>query len=158
MTTTTRLAPLNRRELAYYFFFATLVVLGTALLVGAIWMLRPALNRALVGEVADFPPNDQPYRVFVHGSPLYVVSAGGELMALYPVVKKAVRNCRVVWVPINMRFEDPCWGAKFDLRGHYLSGPASRGLDQYPLRIEKGQIWVDLSQTIPGAPVPDMAP
>jgi hypothetical protein len=151
-------ARLNRREFTYYFFFATLVVLGVALLVGVIWMLLPAPNRTLVGDVADFPPSDQPYRVFINGSPLYVVSTGDELIALDPVVKKLAKSCRVVWVPINTRFEDPCWGAKFDLRGNYLDGPASRGLDQYPLRIEKSQVWVDPSQTIPGAPVPGMTP
>jgi hypothetical protein len=158
MKITVQPARLNRREFTYYFFFATLVVLGVALLVGVIWMLLPAPHWALVGDVADFPPSDQPYRVFVNESPLYVVSAGGELMVLNPTVKKLPKSCRVVWVPTNMRFEEPCWGAKFDLRGNYLDGPASRGLDQYPLKIEKDRIWVDVSHTIPGPPVPGLTP
>ena len=46
-----------------------------------------------------FPPSDQPYRVFINESPLYLVSARGELVALNPVVKKGAKSCRVVWVP-----------------------------------------------------------
>lgn len=159
MTTAAPLAPLTRREFTYYLFFSALVVMGTALLAGLVWMLIPPSKQVLIGAVSGFPPSDQPYRVFIDGSPLYVVSAGGELIALNPVIKKGpTKSCRVVWVPINMRFEDPCWGAKFDLRGNYLDGPASRGLEQYSLRIKKNQVWVDLSRTMPGAPRPTATP
>jgi hypothetical protein len=159
MTTISQPAPPTRREFAYYSLFSALVVMGVALVVGLIWMLMPASEQVLIGAVSDFPPSDQPYRVFIDGSPLYVVSAGGELIALNPLIKKGpTRSCRVKWVPVNMRFEDPCWGAKFDVRGNYLDGPASRGLDQYPLKIKTDRVWVDLARPIPGAPRPTATP
>jgi len=158
MKTVIQPLPLTRREYAYYFFSATLTVLGAALLAGVFWMMLPASHRVFIGDVSDFPPSDQPYRVFIDRSLLYLVSTGDALVVLNPIIIRPTRSCRVVWVPVNARFEDPCWGAKFDLHGNYLSGPASRGMDQYPLRIKKNQVWVDLLRTIPGAPRPTPIP
>ncbi len=47
-------------------------------------------------------------------------------------------------------FRDPCSGATWDIDGTLVFGPAFRGLDRYPLRIEYGRILVDASTRICG--------
>jgi Rieske Fe-S protein len=47
-------------------------------------------------------------------------------------------------------FETPTHGEKFDRRGNYYAGPASKGLDRYPIAVEGDAIYVDLETVIPG--------
>jgi Rieske Fe-S protein len=42
----------------------------------------------------------------------------------------------------DARFEDPCYGSRFDLAGKYISGPSPRHLDQLPATIQGDMIWV----------------
>jgi nitrite reductase/ring-hydroxylating ferredoxin subunit len=52
-------------------------------------------------------------------------------------------------------FSCPCHGAKYDLLGQVLSGPARRALPWYTLWQEPdGRIWVDLGRPAGSGPVP----
>lgn len=47
-------------------------------------------------------------------------------------------------------FESPAHGEKFDIRGYYYGGPAMRGLDRYPVRVEGDGVYVDVDHPIHG--------
>jgi nitrite reductase/ring-hydroxylating ferredoxin subunit len=51
-------------------------------------------------------------------------------------------GCLLLWNSVDLRFDDPCFGSRFDLSGNYLSGPSPRALDQLPASIRDGMIWV----------------
>jgi Rieske Fe-S protein len=46
-------------------------------------------------------------------------------------------------------FTCPCHGALFDLRGRPVSGPATRRLVWYRLRVSGGQLVLELGQRVP---------
>ena len=54
------------------------------------------------------------------------------------------------WCERSQMFETPTHGEKFDRRGNYYAGPASKGLDRYPIAVEGDAIYVDLETVIPG--------
>lgn len=54
------------------------------------------------------------------------------------------------WCGSSKMFETPTHGEKFDRRGYYYGGPAQKGLDRYPVRIEGDGIYVNLDELIPG--------
>jgi len=140
----------TRREIAYYIFFAALVVSSIALVVGVLWMLLPPPppTRVLVGSANDFPLNPQPYRILIEGKSFFLVRTDDLTQLIEPiVVASGYGQCALKWVPVNNRFEDPCWGSKFDLRGQYLSGPPRR-VRIYPVEIEDGRIWVNWSEAL----------
>lgn len=73
---------------------------------------------------------------------------GGELLALSAVDPHL--GCTVPWRP-TFRFDDregwfrnPCHGETYDMAGHRVFGPAPRGLDRIAIKIDGGQVLVDL--------------
>jgi len=136
--------------MAYYIFFAALAVSGMALVVGVLWMLLPPPppTRVLVGSANDFPPNPQPYRILIEGKSFFLVRTDDLTQLIEPiVVASGYGQCALKWVPVNNRFEDPCWGSKFDLQGQWLSGPPRR-VYVHPAEIEDGRIWVNWSEAL----------
>jgi cytochrome b6-f complex iron-sulfur subunit len=77
------------------------------------------------------------------------VAASG-FVALY---RKCVHlGCSVPWCPPAKWFECPCHGSKYSVNGEYRDGPAPRSLDQFRVEVRGGQIIVDTSTIIQGAP------
>lgn len=71
-------------------------------------------------------------------------------MALY---RKCVHlGCSVPWCPPSKWFECPCHGSKYSINGEYRDGPAPRGLDQFRVEVVDGEVFVDTSTIIQGAP------
>lgn len=52
-------------------------------------------------------------------------------------------GCRVSWVQDRNRFFCPCHGGVFDPDGNVVSGPPPKPLDQHPVKVESGRIWVE---------------
>lgn len=164
---TTAIRPLNRQEAMFYFWLAALLWLGMALVGVLIWSVSSASISPLVrvGAVADFPPRARPYSlpIEIKGQPsvgVYLVNTGAEILALNAknINTLASYPCeeRIVWVPVNGRFEGPCTGDKFALDGKWISvrGEVKRGLQSFPVEIREGEIWVDVSQAILGNETP----
>lgn len=86
-------------------------------------------------------------RYFFSGR-FYVTSAQGTLVAVYQ--KCPHLGCRVPFCDSSQRFECPCHGSKFNLKGEYLAGPAPRGMDRFPIRVERDQVVVDTGTVIEG--------
>ncbi len=51
-------------------------------------------------------------------------------------------GCPVRWFPSAELFMCPCHGGTFHADGERASGPPPRGLYQYPVKVEKGELWV----------------
>jgi cytochrome b6-f complex iron-sulfur subunit len=120
---------------------------------------RPAPPPLLdAGAVEDLPVNE-PTRI-LEGRFWLVKLESGEVLALSQ--RSTHLGCTVPWrseFEFQGRkgwFRDPCSGATWDIDGTLVFGPAFRGLDRHPLRIEYGRILVDTSTLIcgPGALVP----
>ncbi len=116
-----------------------------------------------LGPEQDFPAGTLRY---FRDLGLYLVrQADGSFLALYDLdprqqVEKSGGGCRVRWegggdpapaaLPLDGRFRDPCLGSTFGTDGELLSGPASRGLDRYPVALQGDHVYVDLSRLLPG--------
>ncbi len=59
-------------------------------------------------------------------------------------------GCQVHWEPQNKRFFCPCHNGAFDATGRATEGPpkdAGQSLSPYPLKIEKGLLYIEVSTT-----------
>jgi cytochrome b6-f complex iron-sulfur subunit len=132
---------------------------GGALLVGAAgWTayesLRP-LAETTTGGTVDLG-NPSRYAAdsatYVPAGRLWVANTGTVIYALSQ--KCPHLGCRVPYCDSSGRFECPCHGSKYDIGGEWIEGPAPRGMDRYPLAVDKtsGNLVADTSKTIDGPP------
>lgn len=59
-------------------------------------------------------------------------------------------GCRVPFCATSQWFECPCHGSKYNRAGEYKLGPAPRGLDRFPITIDKGIATVDTGLIVTG--------
>lgn len=81
---------------------------------------------------------------------IFVVHDDGHLVALSADAQHV--GDQVLFCEGSQMFQSPAHGEKFDIRGYYFGGPASRGLARFPIRIEGDQLFVDIEHPIAGAP------
>lgn len=125
---------------------AFLVAIGVLIIVflGVIIVAAtPQPKYELVGPIAEYSASSEPYDLGERMG-FYMVNTGAEILALD---ERAPRNtlCRVQWDAPNRVFRDPCFGTTFDLVGEYRTGPPSKGLGRYRVRIEDQNIWVSVN-------------
>jgi menaquinol-cytochrome c reductase iron-sulfur subunit len=60
-------------------------------------------------------------------------------------------GCHVSFESAVNEYVCPCHGSRFAVNGHRTAGPAPRGLDTMPSKIEKGMLSVQWVQYRPGA-------
>ena len=147
-------APPIPRQDRRVFLDRTLKALAAVVLVEGAWgswkMLRPDGHEAFGGVVNAGHPSNYPdgtVRYLSEGR-FYVVSFGGRLSALYQ--KCPHLGCRVPFCMTSNRFECPCHGSVYNIKGEYVSGPAARGMDRFALKIEKDQVLVDTATILEG--------
>jgi cytochrome b6-f complex iron-sulfur subunit len=99
------------------------------------------------GTVADYPEGTVKY--FQDGR-FYVASTGGALVALFQ--KCPHLGCRVPFCESSGRFECPCHGSIYNIRGEYIQGPAPRGMDRFPIKVDGESVLVDTAGVIEGPP------
>lgn len=124
------------------------VVIGLSLMgCGQEAVAEPTM-RIVVGETADFP--EPPYRIHPYNNEIFpkfwLTIDGKDYYAVKdenPVF--SILSCSDIsyWVSSKGQFEDGCSGAKFNLDGTYIEGPAYRNLYTYPVEIINGKIFVD---------------
>jgi cytochrome b6-f complex iron-sulfur subunit len=73
------------------------------------------------------------------------------LVALYQ--KCTHLGCRVPWCTSSQWFECPCHGSKYNRVGEQRHGPAPRGLDRFPVRIDNGEVVIDTRHVVVGPPI-----
>jgi hypothetical protein len=108
-----------------------------------------------------YPPADIPYFV-VNGDFWLVHATDGRLFAFAPLApayegQPGMEPCRYTWVESDGRFVDPCSGNKWELTGaldveHSTERWRDRDLDQFLVRIQESQIFVQLTEPVPGLP------
>jgi cytochrome b6-f complex iron-sulfur subunit len=83
-----------------------------------------------------------------YGEDHAILDNGMGLMALY---QKCVHlGCRVPWCQSSQWFECPCHGSKYNKWGEWMGGPAPRGLDRFPSRLENGNLIVSTGTILSG--------
>jgi cytochrome b6-f complex iron-sulfur subunit len=96
------------------------------------------------GQVDKFPLNS--VTAFVRGK-FYLARLGdGGFLALSR--KCTHLGCTVPWVSEKNKFECPCHGSSFDIRGEVITQPAPRALDLYQVFIENNVVKVDTNKLI----------
>ena len=82
------------------------------------------------------------WRRTVSQKPVYVVKdSAGQLAVLSAVCTHL--GCTVPWIDKQNKFICPCHQAIFDPSGKLLGGPAPRGMDTLPMKIEQGVVKVE---------------
>lgn len=129
--------------------------LGAALVVEAGWtsydLLNPGKSGAFggmvdAGSVSDYL-TEGTVQYFLDGR-FYVTQYQGGLRALYQ--KCPHLGCRVPFCETSKRFECPCHGSMYNIIGEYITGPAPRGLDRFPIEIQGDRVMVDTSSVVQG--------
>jgi len=132
-------------------------VLGVALVAEAAWtsydILNPSSaagsgNEVDAGPVGDYT-DEGSVQYFLNGR-FYVTQYQGGLRALYQ--KCPHLGCRVPFCESAAQFQCPCHGSVYNIIGEYLQGPAPRGMDRFPIRIEQDRVFVDTSTPVEGPP------
>jgi cytochrome b6-f complex iron-sulfur subunit len=62
-------------------------------------------------------------------------------------------GCRVPWCQSSQWFECPCHGSKYNAVGEKRDGPAPRGLDHFVVQVNGGDVVIDTSVIVTGAPI-----
>lgn len=107
-----------------------------------------------VGKVDEFQSSAAPvqkviqieqldgWRRTVSQKPVYVVKdSAGQLAVLSAVCTHL--GCTVPWSDKQNKFVCPCHQAIFDPSGKLIGGPAPRGMDVLPMKIEQGVLKVE---------------
>jgi hypothetical protein len=138
-----------------------------ALAVGVAWFSQNPADSE--GRIVDAGSYDEfvnagrfPPALFVRDDFFLTTTETGELRALYayPPFSQVQRrpDCAVRWWEQNpvgsgaSVFRDPCFGATFNRDGSWVSGPSSRGLDQFPVTVKDGRILVDTRRLLCDGP------
>lgn len=73
-----------------------------------------------------------------------------KVMALY---QKCVHlGCTVPFCATAQWFQCPCHGSNYNRWGEWQVGPAPRGLDRFPVRIQDGRVLVNTAMVVTGPP------
>jgi cytochrome b6-f complex iron-sulfur subunit len=70
------------------------------------------------------------------------------LIAIYQVCVHL--GCLVPYIPSEKRFICPCHGSIYERNTQYVSGPAPRNLDQFPVRVVNGSVIVNTGRRVFG--------
>lgn len=115
----------------------TMTLLGVVLLLAA--RSQPILSMDRLGELGVV--RLEPQRAFL-------VYNGGKPLALSNDAQHL--GDRLMFCQSSQMFESPAHGEKFDILGRYYAGPARRGLDRYPVRVQGSGVYVDFERRISG--------
>ena len=117
------------------------VVLAGAVVIGVVTSGGPP-------GVASLEELQEQEVLFLDEHEIYLVYNDGDPLALSADAQHVGDD--VEFCPSSQMFESSAHGEKFDIHGYYYGGPARRGLDRYPVRMEGGGIYVDVDQPIQG--------
>lgn len=144
----------NRRESLYYLWTASIILILGLLIGLLVWSMRQPLtlpSKIIPIELAKIPPMGSmvsfpTYRFWL------VHTDDDALIALEGVEPRF--GCFVKWIAINHRFEEPCYGYKFELDGTYIEGMvAPHDLNRYFMSVTfaDGEI---ITSNAAGDPIP----
>ena len=97
-------------------------------------------NSVVAAKLSEVPVNSGKIFKFGNKPGILVHTAAGEFKALSAVCTHL--GCTVPWIEKQDKFICPCHQAIFDPTGRLLGGPAPRGMDALPMKIEQGVVKV----------------
>jgi Rieske Fe-S protein len=124
----------RRRRFLHWATVSSTGLFALTAVAGAVRLLWPSqpLTKARITVPADDVPivGGVPYLSTAGG--FYLTHTADGLLALSWRCTRGYDHCTVVTESVGaVRFACPCCGARFDLRGLWLSGPAPRPLDRF---------------------------
>lgn len=155
-------------ELLLPLFLALLLLIPLSGIVMFWQMIRPQPEYAVVGSAQDFSETPTlrvlQTREGEHLS-IWIVKTDRGWRAFDGQLRFGTMNCFFGWQSVTRRFEDPCSGAKFSRTGEFNEYQLyaywrsfARNLDEYPVLEQNGNILVEVSRRIPGAPASEIPP
>jgi Rieske Fe-S protein len=145
----------SRRSFLLLFPLSIIAGVFSSLGVAAVRFLRPRIAQAESDNWLDVAPVDELPRtgpllqkirgVHVNG---WAISQEEHQIYILPGANQVLsavcphEGCEVNWEKETNRFSCPCHESYFAADGSRISGPARRGLDPLPSRIEGGQLQV----------------
>lgn len=144
--------------------FARLVIPAAALAgllaVVAVFVagLRPGSGRIAIGseDAVRAAVEERPRRACLGEGPTcaWVTLEDGDLVALNtsgPLTEEFGRQ-GVGWCPTSGGFGANSTGSRYDAGGRVVAGPAPRGLDRFHLAVRDGEVIIDFTSVVTGAP------
>ena len=131
------------------------------------YLVRPALKKteeswSEVGDVSALLPDEPESLTFtshvkvgweeekVDHNVWAVKKSDGTVTAFSPICPHL--GCGYRWNPDTKHFECPCHESVYDVAGKVLGGPAPRGLDTLPTKVEEGKLFVKYEKFRLGIP------
>lgn len=100
--------------------------------------------------IVEYPSDALPKAEAVYPANIYQGMADFGVVALYQ--KCPHLGCRVPSCATSGWFECPCHGSQYNRVGEKKAGPAPRGMDHFPLRVDGGgNVVVQTGTIVPGA-------
>ena len=96
-------------------------------------------SRMSLGPLDAFPPG-QARTVILRGEPVLAIHGPEGVVAVSSRCTHFA--CLVKWNPDAGEIRCPCHGGRFASGGEVLGGPPPEPLEQVPVSIEDGEIWV----------------
>jgi menaquinol-cytochrome c reductase iron-sulfur subunit len=78
-----------------------------------------------------------------------ILNHDGSVTAFAPLCTHL--GCAYGWNSSRREFQCPCHGSTFSKEGKVLTGPASRPLDQYLVKVEGARLWLGQPETTSGS-------
>jgi Rieske Fe-S protein len=98
-------------------------------------------SRREVAAVASVPDGGVLDVTEPAGEPAYLVRRGDAIRLVSATCTHA--SCRVSWQPRDRHFRCPCHGGAYDQQGMVLSGPPPRALEELPVDIADGKVYLE---------------
>lgn len=130
-------------------------------IVGTIYRL-PKTTLTKVGPMSSFPQGQPVSPLFemqreagyLHGKmvhDVWVIKHSAEEATVFSPICPHL-GCHYNWYPEARKFICPCHGSVYSIEGKVLGGPAPRGLDTLPHKIENGNLYIQWERFRVGIP------
>ena len=142
----------NRREFLNNLWKWGFALVGAAGLWTTWDLIQPLASTGFGGKVRGVSADAVPEGgvIAIPAARAYLVKLDNEIFALSETCSHL--GCRVPYCATSGQFECPCHGSVFNRKGEFLTGPAPRGMDLYPIEIEDGLVIIDTAEAELGPP------
>lgn len=103
-----------------------------------------------LGSLEVFPPSAEPYPITSMDRFVYLVNDGQQVIVLEPMMPQP-NHFTATWRSQEGKFRDPLQGSEYNLYGiprwRGEDGLENQSLPRYPVKVEKGVIYIDFTQS-----------
>jgi cytochrome b6-f complex iron-sulfur subunit len=119
---------------------ARLVVLGAGLGLSGCGVLGQG-GGTEVAPVESVPAGSA-LRTTVQDRPVILVNVEGRIRAFSGICTH--ESCELGWNQRQQMIRCPCHGSAFDTSGQVKLGPAERALEEFPVSVRSGKVFLDI--------------